>query len=169
MHRLILKSAAAVAFAALTVAAVPMSHDTQFVGNMITRFRSDIEFARKVGENAQMPALKTFATAMIKERQDQMEDLEDFRSRLGGGSPLAGTPYEQSPAALSRDANSDRVMIDQLILRHRYAVQAAADEAANGRDSELMAFARRLTYSERADMPELNAMRTTAAVASSSR
>ena len=164
------KSTILVAFGAITVAAVPASHvsissDAQFIDRMTAHLTRDMELARTAAANAQLPALKSFAAVLMTEREDQLNDLAGVRSRLaGGGNSAPETRTAEPPAASTSTSaqagnSSDRAMIDQFVRRHQAAIQLARAQAANGKDAELNAFARRLTYSENADLPELQQMR----------
>ena len=165
------KSTILVAFAAMTVAAVPASHisssgDLQFVDRMTAHLTRDMELARTAEATAQLPALKSFAAVLMTEREDQLNDLVGIRSRLAGGGNSAPESRTAEPPAASTSTgasagsnSSDRAMIDQFVRRHQAAIQLARAQAANGKDAELNAFARRLTYSENADLPELQQMR----------
>jgi uncharacterized protein (DUF305 family) len=176
MHCSIFKSAVLVTFAALTVAAVPASGtvarspaspDLQFVDRMIARLTRELELARTADATAQLPALKAFAHALITEREDQLNDLAEIRSRLtASGNSIPDTRTAEPPAgptatAAQADSGSDRGMIDEFIRRHREAIQLARAQAASGKDAELNAFARRLTYSVSANLPQLQQMRET--------
>ena len=162
MQYSIYKSIIPVAFAAITVAAVPASRisfssDSQFIDRMTAHLTRDLELARTAEANAQLPALKSFAAVLMTEREDQLNDLAGIRSRLAGGG--SGAPETRTAPSAQLGNSSDRAMIDQFVRRHRAAIVLARSQAANGKDAELNAFARRLTYSENADLPELQQMR----------
>ena len=164
------KSTILVAFAAMTVAAVPASHisssgDLQFVDRMTAHLTREMELARTAEATAQLPALKSFAAVLMTEREDQLNDLVGIRRRLASGGNSAPETRTTEPPAASTSTSAqagnsfDRAMIDQFVRRHQAAIQLARAQAANGKDAELNAFARRLTYSENADLPELQQMR----------
>jgi|GEM_PF-4671445 len=170
MQHSIYKSTILVAFAIMTVAAVPASPisssgDLQFVDRMTAHLTRDMELARTAEANALFPALKSFATVLMTEREDQLNDLAGIRNRLAGGGNSAPETRTAEPPAASTSTiaqagnSSDKAMIDQFVRRHRAAIQLARAQAANGKDAELNAFSRRLTYSENADLPELQQMR----------
>ncbi len=170
MQHSIYESTILVAFAIMTVAAVPASPisssgDLQFVDRMTAHLTRDMELARTAEANALLPALKSFATVLMTEREDQLNDLAGIRNRLaGGGNSAPETRTAEPPAARTSNIapagnSSDKAMIDQFVRRHRVAIQLARAQAANGKDAELNAFSRRLTYSENADLPELQQMR----------
>jgi uncharacterized protein (DUF305 family) len=134
---------------------------------MIARLTRELELARTADATAQLPALKAFAHALITEREDQLNDLAEIRSRLtASGNSIPDTRTAEPPAgptatAAQADSGSDRGMIDEFIRRHREAIQLARAQAASGKDAELNAFARRLTYSVSANLPQLQQMRET--------
>ena len=170
MQHSIYKSTILVAFAIMTVAAVPASPisssgDLQFVDRITAHLTRDMELARTAEANALLPALKSFATVLMTEREDQLNDLAGIRNRLAGSGNNAPETRTAEPPAASTSTTaqagngSDKAMIDQFVRRHRAAIQLARAQAANGKDAELNAFSRRLTYSENADLPELQQMR----------
>ena len=176
MHYSIYKSTILVALTTMMGVAVPASHisslnDLQFINSMTAHLTQDMELARTAEATAQLPALKSFAAVLMTEREDQLNDLAGIRNRLaGGGNGAPETRTAEPPAAsISTSAqagsSSDRAMIDQFVRRHRAAILLARSQAANGRDAELNAFARRLTYSESADLPELQQLRASIASA----
>ena len=170
MQYSIYKSTILVALATMTVAAVPASHnspssDLQFIDRISAHLTSERELARTAEATAQLPALKSFAAVLRTEREDQLNDLAGIRSRLTGSGNSAPETRTTEPPAASTSTNasaasgSDKAMIDQFVRRHRAAILLARSQAANGKDAELNAFARRLTYSESADLPELQQLR----------
>ena len=166
----IYKSPLRLALATITVAAVPAAQhsspaDLQFIDRISAHLTSDRELARTAEATAQLSALKSFAAVLMTEREDQLNELVGIRSRLtGGGNSAPETRTAEPPAAsvstsAQAGSGSDKAMIDQFVRRHRAAILLARSQAANGRDAELNAFARRLTYSESADLPELQQLR----------
>jgi len=158
----------------MMVAAVPASdisavNDLQFINSMTAHLTRDLELARTAEATAQLPALKSYAAALITERQDQLDDLTSFRNRLSGNSDSApqtrtvapSTPRSTSDTQVSN--GSDRGMLDQFIRHHQTAIQLARAQSASGKDAELNAFARRFTYSESAGLAELRQMRAATA------
>ena len=170
MHYSIYKSTILVTLTAMMSAGVPASHislsnDLQFINTMTTHLTRDMELARTAEASAQLPALKSFAAVLMNEREDQLNDLAGIRSRLtGSGNGAPETRTAEPPAAsistgAQAGSSSDRAMIDQFVRRHRAAILLARSQAAKGKDVELNAFARRLIYSESADLPELQQLR----------
>jgi putative membrane protein len=121
------------------------STDSTFMSNAAKGGMAEVELGELAQQKATSPAVKQFGERMIKDHSDANDKLKAIAAAKGVALPETASVLQQASKAklnLMSGKDFDKSYIKGMVSDHKADIKEFQDEAANGKDPDLKAFAR---------------------------
>lgn len=141
-------------------------YDLQFLDTMIAHHKGAIDMARLAGSRAQHDEIKQLARNIITSQQNEIEKMEDWRSKwFGGAAPAVNMQFPGMSEGMSGmdiekldrlKANAfDLEFVRQMIPHHQGALTMANDARAKGSNAEIKSLANQIAEAQEAEIAQM--------------
>ncbi|MEP7214129.1 MAG: DUF305 domain-containing protein [Acidobacteriota bacterium] len=141
-------------------------YDLQFLDTMIVHHKGAIDMARLAGSRAQHDELKQLARNIITSQQNEIEKMEDWRSKwFSGAAPAVNMQFPGMSEGMSGmdiekldplKANAfDLEFIRQMIPHHQGALAMANDARVKGSNAEIKSLASQIVEAQEAEIAQM--------------